>query len=106
MHRQILNPKESDHVDHINGNGLDNRRDNIRACSCSQNLMNRQNHRPTTSGYKGVSLHKRNKTWRATINLNGKQIYAGCYATPVEAALAYNAKAIELFGEFARPNVI
>ena len=106
MHRQILNPKITESVDHINGNGLDNRRDNIRICTAQQNQMNRQNHSIHSSGYKGVSFHKKNKRWRATINLNGKQVSAGCYPTPKLAAIAYNEKAIELFGEFARPNVI
>jgi hypothetical protein len=106
MHRQILNPKKSEHVDHINGNGLDNRRDNIRVCTAQQNQMNRQNHGAHSSIYKGVSFHKKNKMWRATINLKGKQLYAGCYSTPEAAAIAYNEKAVELFGEFARPNVI
>jgi hypothetical protein len=106
MHRQILNPKKSEHVDHINGNGLDNRRDNIRVCTAQQNQMNRHNHSSHSSIYKGVSYHKQNDRWRALIHLNGKPISLGCYSTPEAAAIAYNEKAIELFGEFARPNVI
>lgn len=106
MHRQILNPMDHEQVDHVNGNGLDNRRANIRVCSNSQNMMNQKIRSDNSSGFKGVSYHAQNKRWRATINLNGKQISAGCYATPKEAAIAYNRKAIELFGEFARPNVI
>jgi hypothetical protein len=106
MHRQILNPKESDHVDHKNGDGLDNQRSNIRICSRSQNMMNQKIRIDNTSGYKGVTFHKKNKKWRAIIHLNGKPIDAGCHSTPKLAAIAYNEKAIELFGEFARPNVI
>jgi hypothetical protein len=106
MHRQILNPKITESVDHINGNGLDNRRSNIRICTVQENQMNRQKHHNYSSGFKGVSFHRKNKKWRATINRDGKQISAGCYATEEEAAIAYNKKSFELFGEFARPNVV
>jgi hypothetical protein len=106
MHRQILNSKITESIDHINGNGLDNRRSNIRLCTAQQNQMNRKKHHNYSSSFKGVSYHAKNKKWRATINIDGKQISAGCYATEEEAAIAYNKKSFELFGEFARPNVI
>ena len=106
MHRQILNPEKSDDVDHVNGDGLDNQRSNIRVCSRQQNLENQRLRSDNTSGFKGVSLCNKNRAWRATVNLNGKQVHVGCYPTKEAAAQAYNHKAIELFGQFARSNAI
>jgi hypothetical protein len=106
MHRQILNSEDNQLVDHINGNGLDNRRSNIRLCTSQQNQMNKVKSENCSSGFKGVSYHSQNKKWRATINFNRKQISIGCYPSEKEAAIAYNNRAIELFGEFARPNVV
>jgi hypothetical protein len=107
IHRQILNAMDSSiKIDHIDGNGLNNQRNNIRLCNDQQNSMNTKIRRDNSSGYKGVSYHAKNKKWRATINFNRRQISIGCYGNKEDAAVAYNQKAIELFGEFARPNVI
>lgn len=105
MHRQIMKAKPGEILDHADSNGLNNQKSNLRFCSFSQNLMNTCIPRNNVSGFKGVSYHRQNKRWRATINKDGKQVSLGCYGTPEEAALAYNRKAAELFGEFARPNV-
>mgnify|MGYP001275661755 CR=1 FL=1 len=106
MHRQIMKAKTGEILDHADSNGLNNQKSNLRFCSNSQNLCNARIRNNNTSGFKGVSYHRQNKRWRATINKDGKQVSLGCYGTPGEAALAYNRKATELFGEFARPNVI
>jgi len=105
MHRQILKPSKCELIDHKDRNGQNNQRSNIRICTSSQNGMN-SFFRIGASIYKGVSYHSQNKRWRATINLNGKQISLGCYSKPEAAAIAYNKAAVELFGEFVRPNVL
>jgi hypothetical protein len=98
LHRVILGePSEIDHKDH---NGLNNRRDNLRPCTPSQNIGNSR-HRPGISGFRGVYQEQRTGRWVAQIadrNL-------GTFATPREAARAYDAAALERFGEFATLNI-
>ena len=89
-------------VDHINGDGLDNRRVNLRRATAQQNAMNRKRRSDNTSGYTGVT--KRGERWIARIRLGSEDHYLGGFPTVVQAALAYDAAAIELFGEFARFN--
>lgn len=104
MHRLILGFPNTPDIDHWNGNGLDNRRSNLRAATHSQNMMNRPAPITNTSGYKGVSWHRKAGKWMAMIWDRNKQIYLGLYVDPVEAALAYDAAAIRLHGEFAYLN--
>jgi len=104
MHRLILNAPDGVHVDHIDGDGLNNQRSNLRLCTHQQNSMNRRLSRNNTSGYKGVSWHKKDKKWNVRIRINGKRIQIGQFFCLVKAAKAYDKKAIELFGDFARPN--
>ena len=103
MHGVILNGKGIDHIDH---NGLNNQKSNLRFCTQSQNLMNTKKRANTSSIYKGVHFDNRTKKWLAQINLRGKQIYIKLLSSEVDAARAYNAKATELFGEFANLNII
>lgn len=103
FHRLILNAKLPLQVDHINGNGLDNRKNNLRMVTSQQNNFNRK---PINSKYKGVAFHKSCNSWEAKICLNQKRIYIGMFKTDKEAAQAYNLKAIELFGEFAYLNKV
>lgn len=102
MHRMILNCNNGEIIDHIDGNTLNNQKNNLRVCTFTQNAQNKKKQRNNKSGYKGVDVH-RNK-WRATIAVKRKTINIGIYKTPVAAARAYNKKALELFGEFARLN--
>jgi hypothetical protein len=88
-------------VDHANGNGLDNRRENLRLADASLNAMNRGLPSNNTSGYKGVT--RNGNRWIAQIH-PGRHLHLGTFATPQEAARAYDAAAIHHFGEFARPN--
>jgi len=88
--------------DHLDGNGLNNQKYNLRFCTSAQNNMNRQKRNNCKSKYKGVSRQKHGIKWIAYIN--GK--YIGSYDIEEQAALAYNHKAKELFGEFARLNDI
>ncbi len=105
MHRQILGLKKDDGIksDHQDHNGLNNQRCNLRKCTTQQNGFNRnyQNH---SSKYKGVSWDVKAKKWRAGIQYNLKTYHLGSYETGIEAAKIYDAKAKELFGEFARLN--
>ncbi len=104
MHREILCTPENRQTDHINGNGLDNRRCNLRICTWAENQQNRGAARNNVSGYKGVSFQQ--GKWIALITKNKETTYIGRYSTPQEAALAYNKAAIKLHGKFAKLNVI
>ena len=102
LHRVIAKPGVGLMVDHINGNGLDNRRANLRECNAHQNQHNRRNFRETTSAYKGVGLEPgRTDLWRARITHNGRRIYLGVFDTELAAAKAYDTAALSLHGEFA-----
>jgi len=104
MHREIMNAPAGMQIDHINGNGLDNRKANLRVCTVSQNQQNSTKRAHCSSKFKGVALSKNQKKWMARICINGKKIYIGRYKSEFEAAEAYDNKAIELFGEFANLN--
>lgn len=104
MHRQILNAKRGESVDHRNHNGLDNRLVNIRLCTHQQNCQNQRKVKFGTSQYKGVSWNKAERKWRAVVRSKGELIHIGYYDSEIDAAKAYDEKALELFGEFANCN--
>lgn len=104
MHRVILGT--ASFVDHINGNGLDNRRSNLRPATRSQNQWNRGALATNTSGYKGVCLYKPTGMWQAQITSSGKVYYLGRYSDAEDAARAYNNAAVALHGSRARLNEI
>lgn len=91
-------------VDHANGDRLDNRRENLRLATPRQNRGNNGGHRDSVSRYKGVGLEKRTGRWFARMKIAGKHTYLGSFVTEEEAARAYDAKAREVHGEFARLN--
>lgn len=104
MHRQILgltNPKEQ--TDHVDGNGLNNQRSNIRVCNKQQNGANRSAQKNNQLAFKGVSLFRGGK-FRAQIQVLRKNIHLGLFKTPELAAAAYDAAARKYYGEFARTN--
>lgn len=104
MHRLILNPEKTKEVDHISGDRLDNRRSNLRVCSKAENQANQSIARNNSSGFKGV--HKFRGRWQAYLYSKGKRYHLGYHNTREAAAIAYNDKAREVFGEFARLNPI
>lgn len=103
MHLLLMGAVKGQRVDHRDGNGLNNRRQNLRFATNSQNIANMRT-RGGSSQYKGVYYDKRAGRWKAQIGFNGKRIPIGRYAFEEDAARAYDAKAAELFGEFARLN--
>jgi hypothetical protein len=106
MHREILGISDSKRkVDHRNGNGLDNQRENLRPCNTSQNTMNSSKRSDgLSSRYKGVCWHKRYRKFQADIKLSGKSKFLGMFIDELDAAFAYDAAAREHFGEFALCN--
>lgn len=108
LHRLILNAPEKMVVDHINGNGLDNRKANLRLCTQQQNTFNSKSTVNNKHGYKGIRFDKRQprKGWIAQITFNRKNIYLGSHYTKEEAALTYNEAAKKYFGEFANLNIV
>ncbi len=105
MHRQILNPPKGKEVDHINHNGLDNRKKNIRIATRSQNNQNqRKCTRNTTSKYKGVSWDKKTNKWISYIKINCKRTVIGYYHNEIFAAGKYDEWARKCFGSFANTN--
>lgn len=106
MHKQILGASKKQTVDHINLDKLDNRRSNLRIATFQQNMHNRPKHKDGKNKYKGVWWNKHNKNYNAFITLNRKRQHLGCFVTAEEAAMTYNEKAKELYGEFAYLNLI
>jgi hypothetical protein len=102
MHSLILGAGPKQRIDHVNGDGLDNRRENIRFATHAQNIANSGLSKANRSGYKGVSRH--GSKWAAFITKDYKGHYIGLFSDPKEAARAYDEKARELFGEYARLN--
>lgn len=104
MHRFLLNTPKGKVVDHINGNGLDNRRENIRICDQKNNVCNAIAHRNSISKYRGVSLQS--GKWKVQIQINKKKIHLGYFDSEEEAAQVYNKAAKKYHGEFARLNKV
>jgi hypothetical protein len=100
MHRQITNFKYK-MIDHINHDGLDNRRCNLRPCNHSQNAINSKLAKNNTSNIRGVYWRKDREKWRVRIMGNGIYFSLGCFSNKKDAGRAYDKKAKELFGEFA-----
>jgi hypothetical protein len=105
LHRILLNAHGDMEVDHVNGIKTDNRRSNLRECNHENNSRNvRKQKNKTSSKYKGVSYDKARNKWEAYIITGNKKIHLGRYVSEETAAEAYNKKAKELFGEYAKPN--
>lgn len=105
MHREIMDAKWNEIIDHKDGDGLNCQEHNLRRATRSQNGANRNPSKTGASKYLGVSVTKENN-WKARIRKDKKQITIGIFTDEIEAARAYNDKAIELHGEFAKINKI
>lgn len=104
MHRFILSTPKGLLTDHINLDKLDNRKENLRVCTATQNECNKDLSKRNKSGYKGVSFDSRTGKWRVAIKANGKFLRLGRHKNILDAAREYNENAIKFFGEFARLN--
>jgi hypothetical protein len=104
MHRLLVQCQGAFVPDHKNRNRLDNRRDNLRVATHGQNAANQSIRKDNTSGFKGVSWNKSVGRWKAQIRDSGKKLYLGCFSDAIDAAKAYDAKALAIFGEFAAVN--
>ncbi len=110
LHRVILERiigrslNVNEYVDHVDRDTLNNKRENLRLATQSENMRNSTKRSSNKSGYKGVSWAARESKWCARITVQYKGIHVGYFDTPEKAALAYNAAAIRLHGEFARLN--
>ena len=100
----ILNLTDLPCVDHKDRNSLNNHLSNLRWCTRKENLQNRSKQKNTSSVFKGVCFNKTRNKWTAHIRYNGLLIHLGCYVDESEAARAYDRKASELFGIFAKLN--
>lgn len=99
MHVLILGIRTG--IDHVDRDGLNNRRANLRPATRSQNGANRRVPSNNTSGYRGVAWHRRNSRWIASIQVDKRTRHLGYFGSPEEAARAYNVAAVQYFGEFA-----
>lgn len=105
LHRLIMGVGKGDlAIDHISGDTLDNQRSNLRVCTTSENSRNAKRRRDNSSGYKGVNFHKFSGHWRATIQVDKKQIHLGLFNSAEEAYKAYCEASKKYHGEFGRTN--
>ena len=104
MHRFILKAKKGQYVDHVNHNGLDNRRKNLRLCSNAENIRNQRKRACNTSGFRGVYWHGQTQKWIAQIKVNYKGIALGYFENKIDAAIAYDKAAIKFHKKFAMTN--
>ena len=102
MHHQIINIPKGMVCDHINRNGLDNRKANLRPATVSQNLCNRPKRKSKTrSNYKGLEWDKTQGMWKARIQYRGRKTYLGSFKSGIAAALAYDTAAKKYHKDFA-----
>lgn len=104
LHRLLMNAPAGVEVDHINGNGLDNRRENLRLCSHADNQRAKKPQRGGTSPYRGVYWYKRHQKWATKIQRLDDVYFLGYFSEEEDAARAWDKKAKELFGDFAYQN--
>lgn len=102
MHREIMGAKKGQFIDHINGNPLDNRKENLRFCTHAENRLNNKMPITNSTGFKGIYFQ--DNKWTVRIKVRHKQIYLGRYSSKLDAAKAYQLAAHNLLGAFARGN--
>lgn len=101
LHRMLTKAPAGMDVDHINGNGLDNRRENLRVCTHAQNMANQRIERPNRLGYRGI-YQQTPTSFRAEISVKDKKVNLGNYRTAAEAAAVYQRAVVEIRGEYAK----
>lgn len=101
-HRDLMTPPDDMIVDHIDGNGLNCRRSNMRLATRAQNVRNSRRPKHNTSGFKGVSYNRKNQRWQAHIKVDSKSTYLGLYATPEDAYAAYCVASERYHGKYGR----
>lgn len=104
LHRLLMQPAGKLRVDHINGDPLDNRRQNLRVVTASQNSQNGSKHRDNRTGFRGIEFHRSSGLYMARITVNYERILIGYFNTAEAAALAYDERAREIHGPYARVN--
>lgn len=104
LHQFLMKPSEGLVVDHIDGDGLNNSRANLRVCSQAENMRNSRLRAHNKSGYRGVCWDVSRNRWRAYINSERRSHYLGMFSCPIEAAIARDVAALELHGEYAALN--
>jgi len=104
MHREIMQPPKGMVTDHIDGNKVNNCRFNLRVCTRRENMHNKRKNGGAVSRFKGVGYNRRSRKWYARIRFRGEDVWLGYFTEEAEAARAYDRKAVELFGEYARLN--
>lgn len=104
MHRFIMMADDDMEVDHIDGNSLNNQRNNLRLCTHKQNCQNKGKSKKGSSKYHGVYWNKVNRNWIARIKPDWKGIHIGSFKIEEDAARAYDKEAVKYFGEFANLN--
>jgi hypothetical protein len=105
MHREIMKPADGVMIDHVNGDGLDNRKSNLRFCNKSQNYANCRVRSDNSTGYKGVTYDKKNKKFAAKMVVGDVNIWIGRFDTAEMAAKEYNKAAILYHGDFANSEI-
>jgi hypothetical protein len=104
LHKEILACPSNKEIDHEDGDGMNNQKNNLRIVTRSQNSMNKGKHADNTSGFKGVYFHKAMNKWAVEIMANYTKVRGGFYDTPLEGAKRYNELALLYHGEFAKLN--
>jgi hypothetical protein len=106
LHRFIMGDPDRMVIDHWDGNRLNNRKSNLRACTVCENSMNREMSKRNKSGFRGVHFSKNNQKWRATISLDGKKLHLGYFERVDAAAAAYDRAADLFYGDNRRMETV